>query len=204
MKRFLQIRSLAPGIARRSSERFQLRWAITPNPCIVCGIWGYHCVCIVESFIGACLVRQSDPRISDNRRISPWLRRGSSSPVRNLNCCTYGFFVFFVFPSVQGIPHTPLTFARGGAPPPLCFPSPAWSPHLPVATAARDGGGLAAPPSPWPRRRSAARWRPARPRPLPAQPPPLSSMDERKKMRWGRRWQFCNLVRKLQSSLKQW
>jgi hypothetical protein len=39
-KRFLQIQSLAPGIARRSSGRFQLRRqlrrAITPNPCIVC------------------------------------------------------------------------------------------------------------------------------------------------------------------------
>jgi hypothetical protein len=34
-KQFLQIQSLAPGIARRSSGRFQLRRAITPNPCIV-------------------------------------------------------------------------------------------------------------------------------------------------------------------------
>jgi hypothetical protein len=43
-KRFLQIRSLPPGIARRSSEGFQLWWqlqrAITPNACIVCGIRG--------------------------------------------------------------------------------------------------------------------------------------------------------------------
>jgi hypothetical protein len=55
-KRFLQIQSLAPGIARRSSGRFQLRRqirrAITPNPCIVCRIRGYRCVRLVEGFVG--------------------------------------------------------------------------------------------------------------------------------------------------------
>jgi hypothetical protein len=90
-KLFLQIRSLAPGIARRSSERFQLRQqlrrAITPNPCIVCGIRGYRCVRIVEGFVGARSVCRLDPQISGNRRISSRLRRGSSSPV----CHLHGF-----------------------------------------------------------------------------------------------------------------
>jgi hypothetical protein len=81
-KRFLQIQSLAPSIARRSSGRFQLRRAITPNPCIVCRIRGYRCVRLVEGFVAAHLVRRLDPRISGNRRISSRLRRESSSPVR--------------------------------------------------------------------------------------------------------------------------
>ena len=64
-KPFLQIRSLAPGIARRSSGRFQLRRqlrrAITPNPCIVCGIRGYRCVRLVEGFVAARSVHRLDP-----------------------------------------------------------------------------------------------------------------------------------------------
>jgi hypothetical protein len=91
-KRFPQIQSLAPGIARRSSGRFQLRRqlrrAITPNPCIVCRIRGYRCVRLVEGFVVARSVRRLDPRISGNRRIWLRLQRGSSSPVRNLHCCT--------------------------------------------------------------------------------------------------------------------
>jgi hypothetical protein len=86
MKRFLQIQSLAPGIARRSSGWFQLRRqlrrAITLNPCIVCRIRGYRCVRLVKGFVAARSVRRLDPRISSNRRISSRLRRGSSSPVR--------------------------------------------------------------------------------------------------------------------------
>jgi hypothetical protein len=79
-KRFPQIQSLAPGIARQSSGRFQLRRqlrrAITPNPCIVCRIRGYRYVCLVEGFVAARSVHRLDPRISGNRRISPRLRRG--------------------------------------------------------------------------------------------------------------------------------
>jgi hypothetical protein len=79
-KRFPQIQSLAPGIARRSSGRFQLRRqlrrAITPNPCIVCRIRGYRYVRLVEGFVAARSVHRLDPRISGNRRISPRLRRG--------------------------------------------------------------------------------------------------------------------------------
>jgi hypothetical protein len=84
-KRFIQIQSLAPGIARRSSGRFQLRRqlrrAITPNPCIVCQIRGYRCVRLVEGFVAARSVRRLDPRIFGNRWIWLRLRRGSSSPV---------------------------------------------------------------------------------------------------------------------------
>jgi hypothetical protein len=87
-KRFLQIQSQAPGIVRRSSGRFQLRRAITPNLCIVCQIRGYRCIRLVEGFIAAHSVHRLDPRISSNRRISSRLQRGSSSPVRNLHCCT--------------------------------------------------------------------------------------------------------------------
>jgi hypothetical protein len=85
-KHFLQIRSLAPGIARRSSERLQLRRqlrrAITLNPCIVCRIRGYRYVRLVEGFVAARSVRRLDPRISGNRWISSRFRRGSSSLVR--------------------------------------------------------------------------------------------------------------------------
>jgi hypothetical protein len=51
-----------------------------------------------------------------------------------------GFLRFFVFPSVQGLPHSLLTFPGGGAPPPL-FPLP-WRPYSPslVAAAAVAGG----------------------------------------------------------------
>jgi hypothetical protein len=79
-KHFLQIQSLAPGIARRSSERFQLRRAITLNTCIVCRIRGYRCVRLVEGFVAARSVRRLDPRISGNRLIWLRLQRGSSSP----------------------------------------------------------------------------------------------------------------------------
>jgi hypothetical protein len=82
-KHFLQIRSLTPGIARQSSERFQLRRqlrrAITPNPCIVCRIRGYRCVSLVEGFVEARSVRRLDPWIFGNRRIWLQLRRVSSS-----------------------------------------------------------------------------------------------------------------------------
>jgi hypothetical protein len=84
-KRFLQIWSLALGIARRSSERFQLRrqlrWAITPNSCIVCRIRGYSCVRLVEDFIRVRSVRRLDLRIFGNRWISSRLQRESSFPV---------------------------------------------------------------------------------------------------------------------------
>jgi hypothetical protein len=84
-KRFIKIRPLAPGIARRSSERFQLRRAITTNPCIVCRIRGYRCVRLVEGFVGARSVCRLDLRIFGNRRIWLRLRRGSSSPVSLLH-----------------------------------------------------------------------------------------------------------------------
>jgi hypothetical protein len=186
-KRFLQIQSLAPGIARRSLGRFQLRRqlrrAITSNPCIVCGIRGYRCVRLVEGFVAARSVRRLDPRISGNRRISSRLRQGSSSPVRTS----------IVVPRVSSFLCVPV---RAGP--------PSLSPHLPrlrrpfPAAAAVAAGGARVPvpvrPSPAavaaPLVPRAAAPAPGQPEPTsPAQPPPLSSMDGRKKMRGRRRWQ---------------
>jgi hypothetical protein len=119
-KRFLQIRSLAPGIARQSSERFQLRRqlrrAITPNSCIVCRIRGYRCVCLVEGFVVACSVHGLDPRISSNRQISSRLRRGSSSPVSPLHGFQPSSSFFFSPPCAAPLsPHRPP--ARAGPAP---------------------------------------------------------------------------------------
>ena len=130
-KRFFQIQSLAPGIARRSSGRFQLRRqlrrAITPNPCIVCGIRGYRCVRLVEGFVAARSVHRLDPRISGNRRISPRLRRGSSSPVRNLHCCTQGLFVSSFSRPCRASPTLPSP-SPAAAPLPPPFPLPGGAP----------------------------------------------------------------------------
>jgi hypothetical protein len=157
-KRFLQIQSLAPDIASRSSGRFQLRRAITPNPCIVCGIRGYRCVRLVKGFVAAHSVRRLDPQISDNRRISSRLRRGSSSPVRTSVVVPR---VSSFFPSAQGLPHSPLTFPGGGAhPPPFTL--------LGGVPFPLSGDGGRAPRAP------CGRARPGQPDPTsPAQPPPF-------------------------------
>jgi hypothetical protein len=140
-KHFLQIQSLAPDIARRSSGRFQLRrqlrQAITPNTCIVCGIRGYCCVRLVEGFVAARSVRRLDPRISGNRRISSWLRWGSSSPVRTS----------IVVPRVSSF----LRFPVRAGPPSL-------SPHLPLR---RCPSPSVSPPRRRPRSRAPAPVRPS-------------------------------------------
>jgi hypothetical protein len=203
MKRFLQIQSLAPDIARRSSERFQLRRqlrrAITPNSCIVCRIRGYRCVRLVECFVGAHSVCRLDPRISGNQWISSWLRRGSYSLVRTsiviprVSSCSS-----FSRPCSASLPLP--SPSPAAAPLPLCFPSPA-APLSPSPAAAVVAGGGARAPTPAraaSRRRRPRPMRPVQPRPrsawpLHAQPLPfpfpLSSMDgrERKKMERGRR-----------------
>jgi hypothetical protein len=127
-KQFLQIRSLAPGIPRRISERFQLRRqlrrVITPNPCIVCGIRGYPCVRLVDGFVRARSVRRLEPRIFGNRRIFSRLRRESSSPVSS-SILVLHFLQFGRSPA-------PLSWQRSALPPAhargLCgrpLPSPA-------------------------------------------------------------------------------
>jgi hypothetical protein len=144
-KQFLQIQSLAPGIARRSSERFQLRRAINPNPCIVCQIRGYRCVRLVECFVGACSVHRLDPRISGNRRISSRLHRGSSSPVRTsivvhrVSSCSS-----FSHPCSASLPLPSPSPAAAPLPPP--FPLPG---RAPFSLLGGGGGG-------W-RRRSCSR-----------------------------------------------
>jgi hypothetical protein len=187
-KRFLQIQSLAPGIARRSSGWFQLRRqlrrAITPNPCIVCRIRGYRCVRLVGGFVAARSVRRLDPRISGNRRISSRLRRGSSSLVRTsivvprVSSC-FSFSRPRRAPSLS--PHLP----RWRHPSPLRFPSSAAPLSPSPAAAAVAGGGARVPVLPRPRAPPRRLWpcpaRPVRPRPppagptssSPAQPPPL-------------------------------
>jgi hypothetical protein len=139
-KRFLQIQSLAPGIARRSSRRFQLRRqlrrAITPNPCIVCGIRGYRCVRLVEGFVAARSVRRLDPQISGNRWISSRLRRGSSFPVR-ISIVVPSVSLFLRFPvCAEPLPLSP-HLPRRRRPSPLRFPSPA----APLSPLPGGGGG---------------------------------------------------------------
>jgi hypothetical protein len=162
-KRFLQIRSLAPGIARRSLERFQLRRqlrrAITTNPCFVCRIRGYPCVRLVEGFVAARSVRRLNPRISGNRRISSRLRRGSSSPVitsivvpRVSSCSSFSrpckASLTLPSPSPAAAPLPPLFPLPGGAP----FSLPCGgSARAPVPRArARLASPCAAPPLPLP------------------------------------------------------
>jgi hypothetical protein len=174
-KRLIQIRSLAPGIARRSSKRFQLRRAITPNPRIVCRIRGYRFVRLVEGFVGARSVRRSDPRISGNRRFSSALARVFFPDEKPPLLCL-GFFRFFVSPSVQGLPHSPLTFSSGGALPPSVSSPAAPLFHLPGGSGRwcqprSRAPRLRAPP----RRRWSRPTRPVRPRPHPSGPT-LSSL----------------------------
>jgi hypothetical protein len=170
-KRFLQIQSLASGIARRSSGRFQLRRAITLNPCIVCRIRGYRCVRLVEGFVPARSVRRLDPRISGNRWIFSRLRRGSSFPVRTSivvprvsSCSSFSrprrASLTLPSPSPAAAP-IPLRFPSSTAP---LSPFPAVAPVFPCsrARAPLPGGCGRAP---------RARCGRARPRPARSRPP---------------------------------
>ena len=161
------------------------------------------------SSIGSPNLRQSTDFSSAPARV---FFPGEKPPLLHL-----GFLRFFVFPSVQSLSHSPLTFPGGGAPPPSISP-PQRRPFLPprrrrrwpaVAPASR----APAPARTLPRRLWPRPARPVRPRPPPAGPvssspaqppsPPLSSMDGRKKMKRGRRWQFCkSSPRELQYGLK--
>jgi hypothetical protein len=222
-KRFPQIQSLAPGIARRSSGRFQLRRqlrrAITSNLCIVCRIRGYRCVRLVEGFVVARSVRRLDPRISGNRRIWLWLRRGSSSPVRNLHCCTYGFFVYSFSRPCRASPTLPSPSpAAAPLPPPFplpatpLFPSPAVAAMTdggarapaPHARAHPSSGAVAAPLAPRAAVPTSGRPNLVLPCAAPSPSSPLSSMDGRKKIKRGRRrWQSRKFSsHKLQYDLK--
>jgi hypothetical protein len=115
-KWFPRIQFPALGIASQSLERFQIRRAITSNPCVVSGIWGYHCVRLIEGFILACSVRQSDLQISVNRRICPTSARlfpSVSSSIPPL--C---FLQFLGFEVQHGGPYTRQRPWRPARPPP--------------------------------------------------------------------------------------
>jgi hypothetical protein len=185
-KGFLQIQSLAPGIARRSSGQFQLRrqlrWAITPNPCIVCRIQGCRCIRLVEGFVAARSVRRLDPRISDNRRISSRLRRGSSSPVKT-SIVVPRVSLCFLFSRPRRASLTLPSPSPAVALLPLRFPSPVTplSPSPAAATVA--GGGARVPVLPRPRpppggcgRAPRARCSRARPRSARSRPPLCSPL----------------------------
>jgi hypothetical protein len=177
-KRFLQIQSLAPGIARRSSGRFQLRRqlrrGITPNPCIVCGIRGYRCVHLVEGFVAARSVRRLDPRISGSRRIFSRLRRGSSSPVSFL----HGFQPnsSFLLSSMRSPSLSPTDPWRRGPSPvrALAMPTaPRWRPAMAAERLrARQPAASARPPAPArvARQHGSAAW-PRHPQRRPSSPP---------------------------------
>jgi hypothetical protein len=173
-KQFLQIRSLAPGIARRSSEWFQLRRAITPNPCIICGIRGYRCVRLVEGFIGTRSVRRLDPRISGNRWIplssdEGLLLRWASS--MDFNLVLHFFSLLPAQPSLS--PHRPPiarppTPARPPCPCPRCGGGDRpWRPSG-SGTAARGGGATPFKRGPTPPTRVARRRPSSSPRAAPA------------------------------------
>jgi hypothetical protein len=176
-KCFLPIQSLAPSIARRSSGRFQLRRAITPNLCIVCRIRGYHCVRPVEGFVAARSVRRLDPRISGNRRISSRLQWGSSSPVRTSIVVPRVFSCSSFFRPRRASLTLPSPSPMA-APLPLCFLSLATPLSPSPAAAAVAGGGARVPVLPRPRAPPRRLWscpaRPVRlrpPRPARSRPP---------------------------------
>jgi hypothetical protein len=102
--------------------------AITPNPCIICGIREYCCVYLVEGFIVVRLIRRSDLWISVNRRFPPRLRR------RLLFRWTFSIFFNLVlhFPS-------PWRFPRPAAPHPPALCARLASPALAVGEANSHG-----------------------------------------------------------------
>jgi hypothetical protein len=93
-KLFPQIRSTIPGIARRSSGRFQLRWAITFNPCVVGKIREYHYIHLVKSFVPMFSIHRSNRRFATNRWFSSRLRRTPSSTLSFPIVVHEGFSIF--------------------------------------------------------------------------------------------------------------
>jgi hypothetical protein len=86
--------------------------------CIFCGIRRYCCVRLVEGFIDAHPIRRSDLPISVNRRISPRLQRGSSSPVSS-SILLLRFLQFLGFGGFStSFPSTPAPAGRRHAPRP--------------------------------------------------------------------------------------
>jgi hypothetical protein len=211
-KWFPQIQSLASGIACRSSGRFQLQRAITPNSCIVCRIRGYRCVRLVEGFVGVRSICRLDPESpvidgyllgSGEGLLSRWETSIVVPRVSLFSCpCRASLTLSSPSPAVAPLP------------PP--FPLP-WRPYSLSPAAAAVAGGANRAPAAHARAPlhggggralcGRARGRPAWPDlpcAAPSSSPPLSSMDGRKKMIVRRRWQFCKFSSlELQYGLKQ-
>ena len=122
------------------------------------------------SSIGSPNLRQSTDFSSAPARV---FFPGEKPPLLHL-----GFLRFFVFPSVQSLSHSPLTFPGGGAPPPSVSP-PRRRPFLPPRRRRRWPAVAPASHAPAPARTPPRRlWprpaRPVRPRPPPAGPTPTS------------------------------
>jgi hypothetical protein len=171
-----QSRSKNPEIARRSSGWFQLRRAITFDPCVVDGIWGYRCVRIIEGFVPVPSIRRFDWRFVPQLVFSSRLRRDlllrwALPPLLSMKL--YCFFVSCPCSAYPSLPSSPLAVAL----PPPPFPPPGVAPHPPTAA----GNG-------WP---AIARATDA---PLRADPPlpPLPSLSRGWEEEGGgrRRWYF--------------
>jgi hypothetical protein len=130
MKRFPQIEFLAFGIARRS-------WEAVPTPASNYSqsvhrlrnprISAYRYDLLVEGFVWACPVRQSNLQIFVNRWFPPRLQRGFSSPVSFLHGfqpSSSFFFSFLRSPSLSPSPSLSLGRRWPRPPPPPAPPPP--------------------------------------------------------------------------------
>jgi hypothetical protein len=196
LKLFLQFRSTISRFAHRSSGRFQLEWqlrcAITFNPCVIGEIWEYRCVRLVESFIPVLLIHRSDCRFAANRRFSSRLKRTKSSPVSFPPLLSMEFLLFFVL--VRTTPPSLLSFSFPvvSPPPRRWSPNPLGSSTVPFPRAVVPRSSTCAPrtpaTAPAPPMRSAGARPPCG---CPSFPPPLCPCHgERKEMEGGRRWFF--------------
>jgi hypothetical protein len=144
MKRFPQIEFLAFGIARRS-------WEAVPTPASNYSqsvhrlrnprISAYRYDLLVEGFVWACPVRQSNLQIFVNQWFPPRLQRGFSSPVSFLHGFQPSSSFFFSFLRSPSLSPSPSLSLGRRCPSPLLPPA---RPPSPLS----GGGGAPAPASP--------------------------------------------------------
>jgi hypothetical protein len=123
-----QSRSETPGIARRSSEQFQLWRVITIDPCVAGEIRGYRCVRLVEGFISVHLIRRSERWFTVNRRFSSRLQRGRLLRWARPPLLPMKFFIFVFLAQPLSPPSLfPMAVLSSVPFPPgtACSPSPA-------------------------------------------------------------------------------